>query len=199
MSDAAESKPVEQKKYFKGFDKNWKCRDYQFAVGGNYEHDGEVNLCKSGFHACLYPLDVFNYYSPGEGSNFAQVEMDGVSEGTKDSDTKRAGKSVSIKLSLTIPMLISSSVEYVTNLCSPTDSNHATGDQSASSATGDNAIAAVFGLESKAKAGESGIVIVAWWDKEAKRKRVTTGYVGQAGIKPDVWYCCDESGDLKEF
>lgn len=63
-----------------------------------------------------------------------------------------------------------------------------TGDQSASSATGDNAIAAAFGLDSKAKAGKTGIVVVSWWDEKTERKRLCTGYVGEDGIEPDVWY-----------
>jgi hypothetical protein len=37
---------------------------------------------------------------------------------------------------------------------------------------------------------------VAWWDGE--RKRLTTGYVGENGIKEDVFYSCDGKGNLFE-
>lgn len=65
-------------------------------------------------------------------------------------------------------------------------------------ATGDQAIAATFDLAGKAKAGKTGIVIVAWWDAKTSRKRVSVGYVGENGIKPNTWYACDDNGNLVE-
>ena len=57
---------------YKGFDKDWKCRDFQYEVGKEYETE-EATLCKKGFHFCENPHDVFTYYTPGE-SRFAIVE-----------------------------------------------------------------------------------------------------------------------------
>lgn len=64
---------------YKGFDKNWKCRDYQFEVGKTYEQEGKIERCENNFSACPVPLDVFGYYPP-ESSVYAVVERNIVGE-----------------------------------------------------------------------------------------------------------------------
>lgn len=59
---------------YKGFDRDWKCRDFQYEVGKTYEIEGEPKLCERGFHFCTSPLAVFDYYAPT--NRFAIVEAD---------------------------------------------------------------------------------------------------------------------------
>jgi len=61
---------------YKGFSLDLRCRDFQFAIGGEYEHTGSVIPCSEGFHACTKAIDVWNYYPPTE-SRYAEVELSG--------------------------------------------------------------------------------------------------------------------------
>ena len=48
---------------YKGFDKDMKCKDFQYEQGKEYKTE-LAKLCNEGFHFCEYPLDVFAYYPP---------------------------------------------------------------------------------------------------------------------------------------
>ncbi len=136
-------------KAYKGFNANWTCRGFKYEIGKTYEHTGKVSLCHSGFHACEYPLDIFEYYEPA--GQLAEVELGGVTD-EKDGDSKRVGKSITIKASLTIPLLVSAAVEFITNKCEPAKAQHATGSSSASSATGDRSASSATGSRSASSA-----------------------------------------------
>ena len=103
---------------FKGFDKDLKCRGYQYEVGKTYEHDGRVNPCSSGFHACESPLDVWTYYGPYE-SRFALVELSGQQK-KYDDDSKVAAARIEIKAELTLPEFITKAVDWVIEKCKTT-------------------------------------------------------------------------------
>ena len=98
-------------KAYKGFDKNLQCRGLQYEIGGTQEFDN-VKLCERGWHACEAPLDVFNYYAPGEGSRYCVVELDGVSEERGD-DSKRVAKKLTVGAEIGIPGLVKAHIEYV--------------------------------------------------------------------------------------
>jgi hypothetical protein len=142
-------------KAFKGFDKDLKCRDFQYEVGKTYETDS-AKLCESGFHACEHPLDVFSYYPPA-GSRFAEVDLDATDE-TKEDDTKRVGKKITIKAELNLQGIIQAAVDFVfTQSDKKKKTKHATGYQGAASATGYQGAASATGYQGAASAtGDQG-------------------------------------------
>ena len=95
---------------YKGFDLALKCRDHQFEVGKTYSHEGNVEACKSGFHACEYPLDVFEYYAPAQ-SRYAIVEQSGILA-HHERDSKIASSVITIKAELSLRGLIKAAIEY---------------------------------------------------------------------------------------
>ena len=98
-------------KAYKGFNKDMTCRDFQFEEGKSYEHEGNVKVCESGFHACERPLNCFDYYSPAS-SVYHEVEADGdISK--SDDDTKIAAKKIKIGARLDIAGLVQAQFEYV--------------------------------------------------------------------------------------
>lgn len=40
---------------YKGFDKDLKCRGFQYEIGKEYTEKGEIRACRNGFHACGLP------------------------------------------------------------------------------------------------------------------------------------------------
>src|SRR4030042_4884285 len=131
-------------KAYKGFNHDMTCRGFQFEIGKTYTHDGEIKLCKSGFHSCEAPLDVWNFYPPT--ALFAEVELDGVSEETHKQDTKRVSKSLTVKAAIAIADLVKAQVEW----CSKkSDATIAEGHSSKAASSGDSSKAASSGNYSK--------------------------------------------------
>ncbi|HGB5235133.1 TPA: hypothetical protein ACIVNS_001615 [Salmonella enterica subsp. enterica serovar Birkenhead] len=97
---------------FKGFNKDLKCRYFQFAIGETFHHDGRVEACGSGFHACECPFDVFSYYPPAE-SRYAETISFGVTDRKEVGDTKIASASITIKAELTLPQFIQRGIEWI--------------------------------------------------------------------------------------
>ena len=95
---------------FKGFDKDLKCRDFQYEVGGEYTEES-ADICNKGFHACESPLEVFGYYAPGSGSRYCEVQLDANEQ--KSDDSKRVGKHIKIGAEIGIAGLVKAHFEYV--------------------------------------------------------------------------------------
>ena len=126
---------------YKGFDKDLRCRGYQYAVGETYTHDGNARLCDAGFHACTLPLDVLSYYPLTGGNRYHRVELDDAT-GPADGDSKRAARKISIGASLNLMGLVKAHVEAIWDTVKPVvdkagadSANSATTGRSAHSAT----------------------------------------------------------------
>ena len=104
-------------KSYKGFDKNLKCRDFQYEIGKEYEMDGEIRVCKRGFHACESPFEVFDHYSM-IGSRFCEVEQDG-NISKEDRGTKICSSKIKIKAELKLADMINLGVEWLKEITSP--------------------------------------------------------------------------------
>ena len=63
---------------YKGMTKDMTCRGMQFEVGKSYHIDGEIQLCRRGFHFCENLRDVFNYYDRDNDSRYFEIEANGL-------------------------------------------------------------------------------------------------------------------------
>ncbi|EDO2095339.1 hypothetical protein CUK26_19675 [Salmonella enterica] len=135
---------------FKGFNKDLKCRGFQFAIGETFHHDGKVEACGSGFHACECPFDVFSYYPPAE-SRYAETISFGVTDREEGGDTKIASASITIKAELTLPQFIQRGIEWIwSKIDKSLEQQIMTGNQSAATNTGNQSAATNTGNQSAA-------------------------------------------------
>ncbi|EBD6003366.1 hypothetical protein C4898_24025 [Salmonella enterica] len=144
---------------FKGFNKDLKCRDFQFEIGKTFHHDGKVEACGSGFHACECPFDVFSYYPPAE-SRYAETISFGITDSEEGGDTKIASSSITIKDELTLPQFIQRGIEWIWSkidksleqqiMCGSWSAATNTGNRSAATNTGNQSAATNTGNRSAA-------------------------------------------------
>ena len=156
------------------------CRGFQYEEGKEYEEES-VEVCDHGFHACEYPLDCLNYYSPNE-SVYHEVEQSGKiqkhNEGTKVASTK-----IKIGAEISIAGIVKAAIEYTAkrvNKEAESDENHgassATGDYGASSATGICGASSATGYKGASSAEDKDAVAVAWGYK-SKAKGVLGSFL----------------------
>ncbi|EBI7562569.1 hypothetical protein BI361_03465 [Salmonella enterica] len=201
---------------FKGFNKDLKCRGFQFAIGETFHHDGKVEACGSGFHACECPFDVFSYYPPAE-SRYAETISFGITDSEEGGDTKIASSSITIKDELTLPQFIQRGIEWIWSkidksleqqiMCGSWSAATNTGNRSAATNTGNRSaaevsgsqsVAASLGIEGKARASEGGAIVLCYRDEDGELIHIRASKVGENGIMPDTWYQLDEDGEFVE-
>lgn len=201
-------------KSYKGFDKNLKCRDFQYEIGKEYEMDGEIKVCSRGFHACESPLEVFDYY-PMIGSRFCEVEQDG-NISKEDRGTKICSSKIKIKAELKLADMINLGVEWLKEITSPekiktsikdnssgddakigSSGNYAqigsSGNYAQIDSTGEGCVIMCAGINSVAKASKGSWITLSEWSYSDKKKRyipvcVKTEFVDGEKIKADTYY-----------
>ena len=201
---------------FKGFDKNLKCRDFQYEVGKEYIHDGNIKVCESGFHACENPMDVFEYYPPNK-ARYCEVTGDG-KESSDEGGKKTSFEKIKINAEIGLGGIIKAGIKFCFDRVKWTKENTATGDysgasatgyKSGASATGDYSGASATGDYSGASAGKGSVAMavglqtrakgeVGSWlvltecrktkDGEINIKNVKVAKVDGIKIKADTWY-----------
>ena len=102
---------------YKGFDKDFKCRGFQYEVGNTYETDDDIACCNRGFHACESPIEVFDYYDMLT-SRFAEVEQSGKID-KEAASTKTCSSRIKIKAELKLADIINLGVEWLKEITSP--------------------------------------------------------------------------------
>ena len=189
-------------KAYKGFDKNMKCRGFQYQEGETY-HEEIADLCHSGFHACEMPLDVLRYYALGDGSIYREVELDEVSKSSLNDDTKVCAKTIKIGAEIGIPGLVKAQIEYIKSRTVEEHGGNATGFQGAASATGKACAAMSCGIKGRVMGGLGCAMFAVERGKYDRTLgvfpivSVAAGIVDGDNIKPGVWYIC-KSGKLVE-
>ena len=169
-------------KCFKGFDKDLKCKDFQYEEGKEF-HEEKANCCNEGFHACEYPLDCFEYYDPAC-SVFHEVELSGEMD-KRGGDTKVCATDIEIGARISIAGLVKAAIEFTmskVNKEAKSDERHgfasatgyrgassATGYRGASSATGNCGASSATGYRGASSVNDPTGVAIAW-GHEAKAK-----------------------------
>ena len=201
-------------KSYKGFDKNLRCRDFQYKIGGIYEMDGEIKVCNRGFHACESPFDVFDYYTMID-SRFCEVEQDG-NISKEDRGTKICSSKIKIKAELKLADMINLGVEWLKEITSPekiktsikdnSSGNYAqigssgdgakigsSGNNAKIDSTGKDCVIMCAGINSVAKASKGSWITLSEWSYSEGKQRyipicVKTEFVDGEKIKADTYY-----------
>lgn len=61
---------------YKGMEFDMTCRGFHYEIGKSYKTD-KAELCECGFHACLNPIDVLDYYPKYASSRYFKVLLSG--------------------------------------------------------------------------------------------------------------------------
>lgn len=199
---------------YKGFDKKFQCRGFQYEVGKTFTFDGEIKVCECGFHFHTNPLGVFEFYPPTN-SRFALVEATGNIKVDDFNPSKQCTDEITIVKELSLEELLAHTGRIISNLqntphsvavdansystaCTTAPESAAinygrhsiavAGDScSVAIVTADNSIAVATGRGSIAKGALGCWLVLAEWDNDGIAD-VQVFKVDGVKIKPDTFY-----------
>ena len=105
-------------KAYKGFRPELTCLAFQYKEGKTYRTLG-VKLCERGFHSCLEPLDVWQFYGPTT-SVFHQVDTEGAVD---SSGHKQCTEEITIGRRLDLQGLLGAQCDYLWSKLDPLPKN----------------------------------------------------------------------------
>ena len=140
-------------KAYKGFNKDMTCRGFQYKEGETFK-TVKAKICDCGFHACENPIDCLGYYTPGDGSVYHEVELDGEIDKQSDGDTKVSATKITIGARLSVAGLVKAAFDFVRAKCT-NENNAEPGKAASAGASG----AASAGYRGAASAGEYGAAV----------------------------------------
>lgn len=161
------SEPI---KAYKGFNADLTCRGFQYEVGKEYEHKGDVKICKSGFHACENPMAEFAIFPPGK-SVFHEITLSGKTY-RQDDNSRIAATHIKIGARLDIAGLCKAALKYVKSHCT----NEINAEPGGAASAGDYG-AATAGDCGAATAGDYGVAAAGY------NGAATAGFYGVASSR----------------
>ena len=90
---------------YKGMNSDMTCSGFQYELGKSYKTD-KAKLCEWGFHACLNPRDVLDYYLEEESSRYFKVKLFGEITQCDEFDTQVAATEITILEEINIDEII---------------------------------------------------------------------------------------------
>ncbi len=173
---------------YKGFNKDWTCRGFQYEVGKTYTMDGPIMACKRGFHGCENPFDVWNYYDIAD-SKFAICTQFGETD-CRD-DRKIASASITVEAEIALPDFIKKCVEWLIDRAGAASGSYsmlaASGSYSRLAASGRNNVMDTVGRRGVVSGGPGSHIAIAEY-KNGKCVGFATGCIGEDGLTPGVEY-----------
>ena len=188
-------------KGYKAYGKGLKCKGFQYEVGKEYKHEGEINPCQSGFHFCENPLDVLDFYDLTE-CEFSEVEATGKTK--TDDNKKTVTDKIKIGAKLDLPAFIKASFDFLWERCKAKEKDNGYYSQLASSGDssqlassgyysqlemqGEKSVGANIGINGIIKGKKGCWITLAEYGDNNEIKFVASAKIDGKKIKENTWY-----------